>query len=161
MVLENCINLSGCTHQSEFIKKLKFLSLKGCKNLETLFIKFEMESLEIFIFSICSKVKKNSRVWEKQGMCIKTFIGWHCQANLKWNLLIYIYIYIFFFFFSICSKVKGIQEFGENKECVSKLLLDYTTITKLPISIAYFTCLASLNLRDCEHLMSLPRIFYM
>ena len=42
----------------------------------------------------------------------------------------------------------------------SKLLLDDTTITKLPISIVYFTCLASLSLRDCEHLMSLPKIFF-
>ena len=41
----------------------------------------------------------------------------------------------------------------------SKLLLDDTAITKLLISIAYFTCLASLSLRGCEHLMSLPRTF--
>ena len=42
----------------------------------------------------------------------------------------------------------------------SKLLLDDTTITKLPISIVYFTCLASLSLRDCAHLISLPKTFF-
>ena len=75
------------------------------------------------------------------------------------SLEIYIYIYIFFFF-PTCSKVKGIPEFGENKQCVLKLLLDDTAITKLPISIAHFTCLSSLSLRDCEHLMSLSKIFF-
>ena len=39
-------------------KKLKFFSLKGCKNLKTLPRKFELESLEIPIFSICLKVKR-------------------------------------------------------------------------------------------------------
>ena len=73
LVLENCINLPD--HQLEFIKKLKFFSLKGYKNLKTLSRKFEIESLEIFIFSICLKVRR-------------------------------------------------IPKFGENKEGVSKLLLD-------------------------------------
>ena len=39
-------------------KKLKFFSLKGCKNLKTLPRKFELESLEIPTFSICLKVKR-------------------------------------------------------------------------------------------------------
>ena len=39
-------------------KKLKFFSLKGCKNLKIVPRKFEIESLEILIFSICLKVKR-------------------------------------------------------------------------------------------------------
>ena len=62
--------------------------------------------------------------------------------------------------FSICLEVKKNSRVWGNKECVSKLLLDDTAITKLLISIAYFTCLASLSLRGCEHLMPLCRTFY-
>ena len=43
---------------------------------------------------------------------------------------------------------------------VSKLYLDDTAITKLPISIGNLTGLSSLNVRDCKNLMSLPSTFF-
>ncbi|KAK9987384.1 hypothetical protein SO802_032335 [Lithocarpus litseifolius] len=61
---------------------------------------------------------------------------------------------------SDCLKVKRILEFGENMECVSKLYLDATTITKLPTSIGNLTGLALLDVRDCKNLMSLPSTFF-
>ena len=58
LVLEDCINLLGVHPSIGVHKKLKVLSLKGCKNLKSLPSKFEMESLEILILFGCSKVKK-------------------------------------------------------------------------------------------------------
>ena len=74
-------------------KKLKFFSLKGCKNLKTVPRKFEIESLDILIFSICLKVKR-------------------------------------------------IPKFGENKEGVSKLLLDDVRgpRTKEELAKEWFAC---------------------
>ena len=47
-----------------------------------------------------------------------------------------------------CSKIKKIPEFMGNMECLSKLYLDGTAITKLPSSIEHLTNLASLHLRE-------------
>ena len=60
---------------------------------------------------------------------------------------------------SKCSNLKRTPEFGENMERVSKLYLDGTAITKLPISIGNLIGLSSLNVRDCKNLMSLPSTF--
>ena len=62
--------------------------------------------------------------------------------------------------FSGCSKLWRIPKFGENMERVSELYLDGTAITNLPTSIANLTGLASLSVRDCKNLMSLPYTFF-
>uniref|UniRef100_A0A7N2LHY9 ADP-ribosyl cyclase/cyclic ADP-ribose hydrolase n=1 Tax=Quercus lobata TaxID=97700 RepID=A0A7N2LHY9_QUELO len=49
---------------------------------------------------------------------------------------------------SNCSKIKRILEFMGNMECLSKLHLDGTAITKLPSSVEHLTNLAVLHLRD-------------
>uniref|UniRef100_A0A7N2LK51 ADP-ribosyl cyclase/cyclic ADP-ribose hydrolase n=2 Tax=Quercus lobata TaxID=97700 RepID=A0A7N2LK51_QUELO len=65
------------------------------------------------------------------------------------------------FILSGCSNLKRIPEFGENMESVSRLYLDGIAITKLPTSIGNLTGLASLNLKDCKNLKSLPSKFEM
>jgi Leucine-rich repeat (LRR) protein len=111
LVLEDCINLPGVHPSIGVHKKLKVVSLKGCKNLKSLPSKFEMESLEILILSGCSKVKK-------------------------------------------------IPEFGRSMECVRKLYLDGTAISKLPASIENLNSLASLKLKDCKNLVCLPNTIF-
>jgi Leucine-rich repeat (LRR) protein len=106
LVLEDCINLPGVHPSIGVHKKLKVVSLKGCKNLKSLPSKFEMDSLEILILSGCSKVKK-------------------------------------------------IPEFGGSMECVRKLYLDGTAISKLPVSIENLNGLALLKLKDCKNLVCL------
>ena len=61
---------------------------------------------------------------------------------------------------SKCPNLKRIPEFGENMELVIELYLDGTAITKLPTSIGNLIGLASLNVRDCKNLMSLPSTFF-
>ena len=64
-------------------------------------------------------------------------------------------------FLSKCTKVnKKIPEFGGNMECLCKLYLDNTAITKLPTSIEHLTDLTSLNLRDCKNLVCLPNVIF-
>ncbi|KAL4598032.1 hypothetical protein ACB092_11G030100 [Castanea dentata] len=58
LVLKGCINLHSLHPSIGVHKKLTFLNLKGCKNLRSLPSKFEMECLEIFIFSGCSNLKR-------------------------------------------------------------------------------------------------------
>ena len=110
--LEDCTNLCKILTSISFLKRLTRLNLKGCKNLRNLPKKFAMESLEILIFSGCSKVKKK------------------------------------------------IPKFGENMKRVSKLYLDSTGITNLPTSIGNLTSHASLSVRGCKNLMSLPSTFF-
>ena len=59
-----------------------------------------------------------------------------------------------------CSKIKKIPEFGGNMQCVCKLYLNGTAITKLPTSIEHLTGLASLSLKDCKSLVCLPSTIF-
>nr|XP_023873616.1 disease resistance-like protein DSC1 isoform X1 [Quercus suber]XP_023873617.1 disease resistance-like protein DSC1 isoform X1 [Quercus suber]XP_023873618.1 disease resistance-like protein DSC1 isoform X1 [Quercus suber]XP_023873619.1 disease resistance-like protein DSC1 isoform X1 [Quercus suber]XP_023873620.1 disease resistance-like protein DSC1 isoform X1 [Quercus suber]XP_023873621.1 disease resistance-like protein DSC1 isoform X1 [Quercus suber] len=61
---------------------------------------------------------------------------------------------------SDCSKIKTIPEFGENMRRVTELHLDGTAITKLPTSIGNLSGLASLNVKDCKNLISLPSTLF-
>ncbi|XP_030964898.1 disease resistance protein RML1B-like [Quercus lobata] len=58
LMLEGCINLLEVHSSITVHKKLTLLNLKGCKNLNFLLSKIEMESLEILILSGCSKIKR-------------------------------------------------------------------------------------------------------
>ena len=60
--------------------------------------------------------------------------------------------------FSGCSKIKNIPTFAGNMKCLSKLYVDGTAITKLPMSIEHLTSLKSLSLRDCKNLVYIPSI---
>ena len=67
-------------------KKLKFFSLKGCKNLKTFPRKFEIESLEILIFSICLKVKRIPPSLGKTRKVCQSFYWMMCGVQgLKRN----------------------------------------------------------------------------
>ena len=109
LVAKGCISLREVHPSIMAHKKLTLLNLEGCKNLNSLPSKFEMERHENLILSDCSKIKR-------------------------------------------------IPEFARNMECLTKLHLDGTTITKLPSSIEHLTNLASLHLRDCKNLVCLPTI---
>ncbi|KAM3731255.1 hypothetical protein ACB098_12G149100 [Castanea mollissima] len=56
--------------------------------------------------------------------------------------------------------VLNLEEFGENMGRVTELHFDGTAITKLPTSIGNLSGLASLNVRDCKNLMTLPNTFF-
>ncbi|XP_050157295.1 disease resistance protein RPV1-like isoform X11 [Malus sylvestris] len=58
LVLEGCTNLATIHSSIVFLRRLRILNLKDCKSIMSLPNKVEMESLEVFDISGCSKVKK-------------------------------------------------------------------------------------------------------
>ena len=74
LVLEDCLNLSKVHPSIAVLKKLTFLSLKGCNNLKSLPNKFEMESLETLILSGCSKIKKIPEFGENMQCVLKLYL---------------------------------------------------------------------------------------
>jgi hypothetical protein len=83
LVLKDCINLLGVHPSIGVHKKLKVLNLEECENLKSLPSKFEMESLEIFILSGCSKVKKIPEFGETWNM----YVSFTCMVLLLQNYL--------------------------------------------------------------------------
>ncbi|XP_054817691.1 disease resistance protein RPV1-like [Prosopis cineraria] len=58
LILEGCTKLVQVHHSLGQHKNIVFINLKGCKSIKTLPKKCEMNCLETFILSGCSKVKK-------------------------------------------------------------------------------------------------------
>ena len=181
LVLKGCINLRSLHPSIGVHQKLTFLNLKGCKNLRSLPSKFEMESLEIFILSGCSNLKRILEFGENMKSVSRLYLNRTAITKLPPSIgnltglaslnledcknlrslpskfeMEFLEILIL----SGCSNLKRIPEFGENMKNVSKLYLDGTAITKLPTSIENLTGLVSLNVKDCKNLMSLPSTFF-
>ncbi|KAL4597993.1 hypothetical protein ACB092_11G028500 [Castanea dentata] len=74
LVLEDCINLRSLHPSIGVCKQLSILNLKGCKNLRSLPIKFEMESLEILILSGCSNLKRNPEFGENMESVSRLYL---------------------------------------------------------------------------------------
>ncbi|XP_068319247.1 disease resistance protein RUN1-like [Pyrus communis] len=58
LVLEGCTNLVKIHSSFAFLRRLRLLNLKDCKSMKSLPNKVEMEFLEVFDISGCSKLKK-------------------------------------------------------------------------------------------------------
>lgn len=58
LVLEGCTHLHAVEPSLADLKKLIFLSLTGCINLRDFQSSIELESLQILILSVCSKLRK-------------------------------------------------------------------------------------------------------
>ncbi|XP_048430265.1 disease resistance protein RPV1-like [Pyrus x bretschneideri] len=58
LVLEGCTNLVKIHSSIAFLRRLRLLNLKDCKSVKSLPNKVEMEFLEVFDISGCSKLKK-------------------------------------------------------------------------------------------------------
>ena len=84
--LENCINLCKIHPSISFLKRLTCLNLKGCKNLKNLPKKFAMESLEILIFSGCSKVKKIPKFGENMKHVSELYLDSTGITNLPTSI---------------------------------------------------------------------------
>ncbi|KAM1686237.1 hypothetical protein TB1_033406 [Malus domestica] len=58
LVLEGCTNLVKIHSSIAFLRRLRLLNLRDCKSMKSLPNKVEMEFLEVFDISGCSKLKK-------------------------------------------------------------------------------------------------------
>jgi Leucine-rich repeat (LRR) protein len=182
LVLENCINLPGVHSSIGVLKKLKVVSLKGCKNLKSLPSKFEMESLEILILSGCSKLKKfpefggnmervcklylDGTTITKLPASIENLIGLAslklkdcknlvCVPNTIFNLKLLKDVDI-----SGCSKFERLPENLGNAESVEELDVSGTAIRHVPSSIGLLKNLKRLSFQGCKGLSSSNKSWY-
>ncbi|VVA34073.1 PREDICTED: TMV resistance [Prunus dulcis] len=65
LVFEGCTNLVKIHPSIASLKRLRVLNFKKCKSIKSLPSDVELESLETFDLSGCSKVKKFQNLWEK------------------------------------------------------------------------------------------------
>uniref|UniRef100_A0A2N9FAW2 Disease resistance protein RPS4B/Roq1-like leucine-rich repeats domain-containing protein n=1 Tax=Fagus sylvatica TaxID=28930 RepID=A0A2N9FAW2_FAGSY len=178
LVLEDCINLPGVHPSIRVHKKLKVVSLKGCKNLKSLPSKFAMESLEILILSGCSKVKTIPEFGGNMERVCKLYLDGTaitklhesienltglaslklkdcknlvCVPSTIFNLKLLKDVDI-----SGCSKFERLPEILGNAESVEELDVSETAIRHVPSSIGRLKNLkrlifeGMLNLSDCN-----------
>ncbi|GMY07828.1 TMV resistance protein N-like [Fagus crenata] len=182
LVLENCINLPGVHPSIGVLKKLKVVSLKGCKNLKSLPSKFEMESLEILILSGCSKLKKfpelgrnmervcklclDGTTITKLPTSIENLTGLAslklkdcknlvCVPSIIFNLKLLKDVDI-----SGCSKFERLPENLGNAESVEELDVSGTAIRHVPSSIGLLENLRRLSFQGCKGLSSSNKSWY-
>ena len=74
LVLKGCINLCSLHPSIGVHQKLTFRNLKSCKNLKNLSSKFEIECLEILIFSGCSNLKRIPEFGENMKSVLELYL---------------------------------------------------------------------------------------
>ena len=180
--LEDCINLPGVHPSIRVHKKLKVVSLKGCKNLKSLPSKFAMESLEILILSGCSKVKTIPEFGGNMERVCKLYLDGTaitklhesienltglaslklkdcknlvCVPSTIFNLKLLKDVDI-----SGCSKFESLPEILGNAESVEELDVSETAIRHVPSSIGRLKNLKRLSLKGCKGLSSSNKSWY-
>ncbi|XP_075650557.1 TMV resistance protein N-like isoform X2 [Castanea sativa] len=138
---------------------LRFLNWHGypSKNLPTSFLPNKLIELHL-CFSNIERLWTDTKYWEMLKKL--TILNLEGCKNLKSLPRKFEIESLKILILSDCSKIKTIPEFGENMGRVTELHFDGTAITKLPTSIGNLSGLASLNVRDCKNLMSLPSTFF-
>ena len=129
------------------LKKLTFLSLKGCKNLKSLPNKFEMESLETLILSDCSKIKKIPKFGENMQRVMKLYLDGTAIKEIPSSIGLLKNLKVLSF-----GGCKGLSSF-KSTSCYD--LLPFNSMPKSPhpvglSSILGLCSLTQLNLRDCK-----------
>ena len=129
------------------LKKLTFLSLKGCINLKSLPKKFEMESLETLILSDCSKIKKIPKFGENMQRVMKLYLDGTAIKEIPSSIGLLKNLKVLSF-----GGCKGLSSF-KSTSCYD--LLPFNSMPKSPhpvglSSILGLCSLTQLNLRDCK-----------
>lgn len=134
LVLEGCTHLHAVEPSLADLKKLIFLSLRGCINLRDFPSSIELESLQILILSVCSKLRKFPEVGGYMKHLSELFLDG-----------------------------TAIKELPSSIEYATGLvLLDLTNckmLRSLPNGICNLESLETLLLSDCSKLGSLPQNF--
>ncbi|KAK9995001.1 hypothetical protein SO802_024704 [Lithocarpus litseifolius] len=128
---KGCKNLIEIHPSIAVHKRLTHLNLEGCHNLNTLPSKFEIESLEIFILSGCSKIK---RILEFMGNMISL-----SKLHLDRTVII-----------KLPSSIAHLTNLA------SLHLRDCKNLACLPSIICSFKSLKDVNLAGCLKLDNLP-----
>ncbi|KAL0010730.1 hypothetical protein SO802_005838 [Lithocarpus litseifolius] len=163
----------------EQLTRLIKLDLTNCKTLSSLPCKISWESLEIFILSGCSKLKKFPEIVENMShlleLCLDgiavedlplsmeqltgltTLDLTNCKNLSSFPGAICSLTSLKTLILSRCSKLHKMEENLGNLEGLEILDMSGTSIRDLPLSMEQLTGLIKLDLTNCKKLSSLPR----
>ncbi|KAJ9687371.1 hypothetical protein PVL29_016026 [Vitis rotundifolia] len=178
IILVGCTSLVKVHPSIGALKKLIFLNLEGCKNLESFLSSMHMESLQILNLSGCSKLKKFPEVQgamdklselSLKGTAIKElplsieYLNGLALLNLEECKSLESFPCCIFKLKSLktltilnCLRLKKLPEIRENMGSLKDLFLDDTGLRELPSSIEHPNELVLLQLKNCKKLASLP-----
>ncbi|KAM4075822.1 hypothetical protein ACJW30_12G017900 [Castanea mollissima] len=133
---------------AKYLNKLKFITLKGSLNLIATPDFTGVPNLEKLVFKGCI----NLREVHPSIMVLKRLILLDLEdcKSLRSPPSKFEMVSLETLILSGCSKIERIPEFMGNMECLSKLHLDGTAITKLPSSFECLTNLNELSFRGCK-----------
>nr|POE53999.1 tmv resistance protein n [Quercus suber] len=176
LIVEGCTSLREVHSSVGVHKRLILLNLKGCKSLCNLPCKFEMESLEILIFSGCSKIKNiptfagNMKCLSKlyaDGTTItklpmsiehltslKSLSLRDCKHLVCIPSIICNFKFLKDLDFSGCLRLKKLPENLGNAKVLEELDVSGTAIRKAPSSIVLLENLKVLSFGGCKGLLS-------
>ncbi|KAL0730695.1 hypothetical protein Bca4012_026789 [Brassica carinata] len=175
--LEGCKKLVSISQTVFYLKKLVFLNLKGCSNLESVPSMVDLESLEVLNLSGCSKLENfpeispNVKELYLGGTMIQEIpssikklvllekLDLENSRHLK-NLPISIckLKHLETLNLSDCSSLELFPDLNRKMKCLKSLDLSRTAIKELPSSISYLTALEELRFVECKSLVRLPDI---
>lgn len=134
LVLEGCTHLHAVEPSLADLKKLIFLSLRGCINVRDFPSSIELESLQILILSVSSKLRKFPEVGGYMKHLSELFLDGTTMEELPSSI----------------------------EYATGLVVLDLTNceeLTSLPNGICNLESLKTLLLSDCSQLESLPQNF--
>ncbi|XP_018469962.1 probable WRKY transcription factor 19 isoform X1 [Raphanus sativus] len=175
--LEGCKSLVSISQSICYLKKLVFLNLKDCSNLESVPPTVDLESLEVLNLSGCSKldnfpeISPNVKELYLGGTMIQEIpssiknlvllekLDLENSRHLK-NLPISIckLKHLETLNLSDCSSLELFPDLNRKMKCLKSLDLSRTAIKELPSSISYLTTLEELRFVGCKSLVRLPDI---
>ncbi|KAL4597193.1 hypothetical protein ACB092_12G217600 [Castanea dentata] len=177
LILQRCIRLSKIHASLGNLKWLIQLDLNGCKCLESLPPKINLESLKIFILSGCSRLKKFPEVEGNMSSLLELYLNEtaikelplsveHLTGLTKLDLrdcknlpsLPIVCCYLMslkILTLSGCSKINELPENLGNIKGLEELDVSETAITEIPSSFVLLKNLKALSLRGCEGLSSI------
>ena len=133
LVLEDCLNLPRVHPSIGVHKKLIHLCIKGCRNLRSLPMKLEMDSLETLILSGCSKIKKIPEFGENMQHVLKLYLDGIAITKLPTSI-------------------------GHLTSLALLNIKDCKSLMCLPSTLFYLKLLKEMNISGCSKLEGLPEI---
>uniref|UniRef100_A0A2N9GMR3 TIR domain-containing protein n=1 Tax=Fagus sylvatica TaxID=28930 RepID=A0A2N9GMR3_FAGSY len=174
LILQRCTRLSKIHASLGNLKRLIRLDLNGCKRLESLPHKINLESLEVFTLSGCSRLKKFPEIVGNMSCLSELYLNEtaiktlpvehltslitldlrHCKNLSSLPNAICSLTSLKTLALSGCSKLDELPENLGNIKGLEELDVSGTAITRLPSSVVLLKNLKVLSLCGCEGLSS-------
>ncbi|KAL0846514.1 hypothetical protein Bca101_019760 [Brassica carinata] len=173
--LEGCKSLVSISQSICYLRKLVFLNLKDCSNLESVPSTVDLESLEVLNLSGCSKLENFPEISPNvKEMYLGGTMIQEIPSSIK-NLVLLQKLdlensrrlvilpksicklkHLETLNLSGCSSLEHFPDLSRKMKCLKSMDLSRTAIKELPASISYLTALEELRFVGCNSLVRLP-----